>query len=526
MRHFFQRTIAGGLVALLVLVTGCDLTSLNDNPNEPTSADPPKLLTNAQMGIATEYWQDYPGGFWVRYAQYWTTNQYTDADRYAYPDARPGALNNLFEDYYLALNDLQQIKRINRENPGLASANGPNANQIAIANIMQAWTLSIMTDMWGPIPVTEALQGQTDGDFAPAYTSGPEVYRYMVDSLLTPASQNIQVDAPTLASGDRVYGGDMSKWKKLANSLKLRIALRASGNGSGFPAGIQKSKVEGWMTEALQAGVFESNADNALLEHGSSAPYQNDFFVNRVVNGRRDWAAPESILGEMNERQDPRRSAYFTDADPNTEGDQFNGLPYGLTQGEAQTLFTSGNFSIPSDRVASTATAPCIIMLHDEVEFIKAEIALRSDLSVTTDQTPQDHFQDAIRASLEYWDVSDQSTQDAFINRVPALTANNFRQVLGTQKWIAQYLQGVQGWSTWRRLDFTGVLTIPDGNPGQASFGKDIAVRMRYPTDEFTLNEENVTTAIGELLGGDGVDEDSQGVLLWWDTEYVSPQGG
>jgi hypothetical protein len=279
------------------------------------------------------------------------------------------------------------------------------------------------------------------------------------------------------------------------------------------------------MTEALDAGVFESNDDSALLEHGSSAPYQNDFYVNRVVDGRRDWAAPQSILSVMNAQEDPRRSAYFTDADPNTSGDQFNGLPYGLRQGDAQTLFTSGNFSIPSDRVASTATAPCIIMLHDEVEFIKAEIAVRSDLNVNTDQAAQDHFEDAIRASLAYWDVTDESEQDGFINRVPTLTENNFRQVLGTQKWLAQYLQGIQGWSTWRRLDFTGVLTIPDGNPGQASFGKDIAVRMRYPTDEFTLNEENVTAAINNQLGGSGASEDTQGVLLWWDTEYVNPEG-
>jgi hypothetical protein len=524
MTRFFQRTIAGGLVALLVLVTGCDLTSLNDNPNEPTSADPPKLLTNAQMGIATEYWQDYPGGFWVRYAQYWTTNQYTDADRYAYPDARPGALNNLFEDFYLALNDLEEIKRINRESPGLASANGPNANQIAIANIMQVWTLSLMTDMWGPIPLAEALKGQSSGNFSPAYTSGPQVYQAMIDSL-TQASDNIQTDAPTLVSGDRVYSGNMSKWKKLANSLKLRIALRASGKGDGVPSGVDEATVEQWMTEALNAGVFESNDDSALLQHGSSAPYQNDFYVNRVVSGRRDWAAPQSILSVMNAQEDPRRSAYFTDADPNTSGDQFNGLPYGLRQGDAQTLFTSGNFSIPSDRVASTATAPCIIMLHDEVEFIKAEIAVRSDLNVNTDQAAQDHFEDAIRASLAYWDVTDESEQDGFINRVPTLTENNFRQVLGTQKWLAQYLQGIQGWSTWRRLDFTGVLTIPDGNPGQASFGKDIAVRMRYPTDEFTLNEENVTAAINNQLGGSGASEDTQGVLLWWDTEYVNPEG-
>jgi len=518
MNRFLKSITALSLVALLVFTGGCDLTSLNDNPNEPTEADTPKLLTNAQINIAGDYWQDYAGGFWVRYAQYWTTNQYTDADRFRYASSRPGALNNLWEDYYLALNDLQEIKRLNRENPDLASANGPNANQIAIANIMQAWLLQVMTDMWGPIPLSDALKGQSDGNFSPEYNSGAEVYTAIVDSL-TSASNNIVVGEPAMAGGDLMYSGDMSKWKKFANSLKLRIAMRAASR-PGAPTTSLDGQVETWMQEALTAGVFESNDDNALLPFSDSPPYQNPFFDNRIVDGRRDWAAPQSIVGVMNDLEDPRRSAYFTDVD----GD-FVGFPYGLEQGQAQSLFTSADFSVPSERVASTPTAPCIFMLYDEVEFIKAEIAVRSDLNVSVvSGSAQDYFEDALRGSLQYWGVSDEQEQDDYIANVGALNQNNFRQKLGTQKWLAQYLQGVQGWSTWRRLDFTGVLQVPSGDPGSAAFGKEIAVRMVYPNDEFTLNETNVSNAISNQLGGGGASEDTQGVLLWWDTEYVSPQ--
>jgi hypothetical protein len=342
----------------------------------------------------------------------------------------------------------------------------------------------------------------------------------MIDSL-TRASNNIQTDAPTLAGSDLVYSGDMSKWKKFANSLKLRIALRASGKGNGLPSGVTQDQVNTWISDALDAGVMESNADNALIPFSADPPYQNPFYENRVRDGRRDWAAPESILEPMNSLQDPRRPAYF---EPTPSG-EFVGFPYGLPQSEAQALFTSSQFSVPSERVASTATAPCIMMLYDEVEFAQAEIALRSDLSGASGANT--HFDQALRASLEYWGVSDTGTQDAFLNRVgdlPGSFNQDAIQKLGTQKWIAQYLQGVQGWSTWRRLDFTGVLRPPKGNPGQEAFGRDIALRMTYPNDEFTLNQSNVNNAIGSLLGGDGA-EDTQGVQLWWDTEYVDPDG-
>jgi hypothetical protein len=76
----------------------------------------------------------------------------------------------------------------------------------------------------------------------------------------------------------------------------------------------------------------------------------------------------------------------------------------------------------------------------------------------------------------------------------------------------------VPGWTTFRRLDFEGVLSPPDGDPGQEAFGRSFAVRMVYPNDEANLNEENLNDAINNKLGGEGASGDNQGVLLWWDT--------
>jgi len=169
---------------------------------------------------------------------------------------------------------------------------------------------------------------------------------------------------------------------------------------------------------------------------------------------------------------------------------------------------------------------PAILMLYDEVAFIKAEAKLRTDMSVPAiTQSADQLYKNAITGSMNYWGVTDQTTIDDFYQRIDTPGSGSFdiEQDLAVQKWLAQYLQGIQAWSTWRRTDFQGVLQVPPGNPGGSAFGKQIAVRMAYPPDESTLNGENLNAAITNMLGGSGVsgtEADDQGVLLWWDTEY------
>lgn len=509
MKRFYQRLATVALAALLLTVGGCDLTELNDDPNSPTDATTEKLLTNAQIDLANQYWRDYAGAYWMRYAQYFTTNQYTDADRYRFPTRRSGVLNGHWENFYFVLNDLQEIIRFNERSPQEAAAFGPNANQVAIAKILQAWTFQLMTDIWGPIPFTDALQGRSDGNFAPTYTSQPEVYSALIDSL-SAASQMIDTGAPTLSSGDLMYGGDMSKWKKFANALKMRVAMRMSDR--------RPQEAATAINEAIAAGTFESNDDNALVPFNQSPPYQNPIYENYEVSGRDDWAAPKSIVDLMNAQEDPRRSAFFTDADADSAGNQFNGFPYGLPQGEAQSLFTDPNrdFSRPGLRVRQP-DAPAILLLYDEVLFIKAEAAQRG-WNVTGDATS--NFEAAVRASIDWWNPDAGSDRvDAYVDAVMSdLNTSSFEQVLGEQKWIALYFQGVQGWSEWRRLDFEGWIQEPSGGfGGQAGGNVTVPVRLDYPDSEFSVNEANVRAAAEQQFGS--VQADHLGSRIWWDTE-------
>ena len=457
----------------------------------------PNLLANAQIDLADTYWGGFPLGYFGNpYAQYWTHNQYTDETRYGYPVYRPGSLNGMWEDYYFVLNDLEEIVRINEATPEEASAYGANANQIAIADAMQAWTFQVVTDIWGPVPYTDALEGRSEGNFSPAYTSQDSIYAGIIDAL-TEASEAIDAEGTALGSSDLVYGGDMVRWKRFANSVKLRAAIRI--------ADVEPELARAAINEALEAGVFESNADNALIPFGDASPYQNPIYENYYVSGRDDWAVTDVLLDVMNANEDPRRAAYAT---PATDDGAFVGFPFGLDNGAAAARFQQGGFSRPSLRVRGEPGIPALLMLYDEVLFIQAEAAQRGWIP----GDPAALYEEAIRASMEYWGVTDQAEIDAYLDNVP-YDAANWETVLGTQKWLALYMQGVQGWSEWRRLDF-GVLEPPADGPS-VDFGRDIAVRLPYPTDEANLNEANLEGGL-EMLGAE---TDDQGTQLWWDVQ-------
>ena len=486
-----------GLAALALFVSACDLTDLNENPNESETVTTPNLLANAQIDLANNYWGGFPLGYFGNpYAQYWTHNQYTDETRYGYPVYRPGSLNAMWENYYFVLNDLEEIVRINEETPEEASAYGANANQVAIAEIMQAWTFQVVTDIWGPVPYTEALQGRTGGNFSPAYTAQEEIYTGII-STLTEASNMIDETDVALASSDLVYGGDMTKWKKFANAVKMRAAIRI--------ADVMPELAQQAITEALEAGAFESNDDNAFIPFGDASPYQNPIYENYYVSGRDDWAVTDVLIDLMNENEDPRRAAYAT---PATGDGAFVGFPFGLDNGAAAARFQQGGFSRPSLRVRGEPSVPAILMLYDEVLFIQAEAAQRGWIAGDAATL----YEDAIGASMEYWGVTDEGEIDAYLANAP-YDAGDWETVLGTQKWLALYMQGVQGWSEWRRLDF-GVLQPPADGPS-VSFGRDIAVRLPYPTDEANLNEANLNSGL-EMLGAE---TDDQGTQLWWDVQ-------
>jgi hypothetical protein len=169
------------------------------------------------------------------------------------------------------------------------------------------------------------------------------------------------------------------------------------------------------------------------------------------------------------------------------------------------------NDQIPVNGEILSPTFPGILMDYAQVEFILAEAAARNLGGVSN---PSLHYNNGITASMNFWGIPNGSTIDNYLAAHP-YDANNYRQSIGVQKWIALYGQGTEGWIEFRRFDFTGVL-VPAAAPLVVlTTPTGVPVRTAYPTDEASLNGLNYNAAVGRL--GVTNREAELGVKVWWD---------
>ncbi len=474
-----------GMVAMLATSCTDGFEELNENPNEPAVVPTNYLLTYAEERIIDRVYDGFDNArIGMTLAQYWSQNQYSEESRFQY---RPGTNNTTWDDLYATTNDLQQIIRINEAD----SAKGPaiTNNQIAVARILKVWTFQLLTDIYGDIPYTEALNITETP--TPAYTLQSEIYPDLIKEL-TEASAQITPEASSFESGDLIYGSDMGEWKKFANSLKLRVAMRM--------VDVMPNEASQAITEAVDAGVFASNDDNAYLQYLTSQPSTYPLYVDYVVNGRQDFCSSNVMIGQLQRRNDPRIASYFR---PASSTNTYIGRPFGQSPTNANAM-PPATVSQLNERIYAPDFQG-MLMDYAEVSFILAEAAARG---ITVPKSAEAYYAQGITASMNYWGVTDGGAIGAYIAANP-YDGTNYKQSIGVQKWIALYMQGIQGWSEWRRLDFKGVFQMPVDGP--LININQVPVRRIYPNNEQNLNNANYLKAVGEQ------GEDNYVTKVWWD---------
>ncbi|MDQ4139518.1 MAG: SusD/RagB family nutrient-binding outer membrane lipoprotein [Bacteroidota bacterium] len=474
------------LIVLLFSVGACesDFEEINTDPNNPTEVPTAFLLSSAQQSIIqaafgmnrTTNWD----AIGMRYMQMWTSTLYTDDDRYA---IREG---DFTEFYKGGLTDLTEIIRLNTDEKTKATvaASGANQNQIAVARILKAWTFQIITDIWGDIPYSEALQGLANT--TPAYDPQSAIYTDLIKEL-DEATAQIDETAGDI-QGDLFYNGNMANWKLFAQSLKLRMGMRLSE--------VDPEKAAKTVQEALSAGVFTSNDQMATFRYMASAPYYNPFYHNYYI-GTPTIAVANTLVDKMLELQDPRISAY---AQEKENGGGFVGMPYGVSAAIAGSV-NNKNVSFQSTRVLA-ADVKLVLQSYSEVLFLQAEAAARGWAS----GNPEELYKAAITASMQYWDVPQGQIDTYLAQPAVAYDPTNYRKSIGDQKWLSLYLQGLEAWSEWRRLDYPALLPAPD-----AAQGREIPRRRGYPLQEISLNKASYEAAVARQ--GPDVME----TRVWWD---------
>jgi Starch-binding associating with outer membrane len=490
--------ILASMVAM-VLMQSCtkNFEDINDDPNNPKDVPTSYFLTGAQKGLMDTHWDAFWGGqVGNQLAQYWSSNQYTSESRYQF---RTGVTSDVWSDLYGGgtngaafivggLMELQHIINLCTAEPDKFALYGDPQNQIAVALVLKCWALQNMTDVWGNIPYSEALKGTENPQ--PAYDAQRDVYTQLLTDINTALGKMNNGDGP---QGDIIYGGNMNSWRKFANSLKMRIAMRMADKESATASAA--------INAALADGIMESNADNALFTYTTSSPNFSLYYYNNAIDNRNDYCASNTMVDVMSALNDPRIGEFYS---PAQNSGTFVGEVYGLSEANGAATMDA-DVSQRSEKILA-ADFPGIYMTYSETQFILAEAVERGYVAGVA----ADYYNAGIQASFDFWEAGDATTYIAQsgVNYTLQMTGGaTWKQIIGKQKWISLYMQGLQGWAEWRRLDF-GILNPPADGPLD---GSGIPNRIYYPVDEQTLNASSYSAAVANQ-GADALE-----TKLWWD---------
>lgn len=472
------------ILTAAVMAVSCsdNLEDLNKNIKDPTAVSGESLFASAQKQLADQFVTPNVNlnnlRLWTQQLQETT---YTDESNYdqitrAIPD------NHWREMYRDVLKDLNEANRVisETENP-LTDALKPN--KLAIVEVLTVYAFSNLVETYGNVPYSEALDIE---NLTPAYDDAQTIYKDLITRLNAAISSMSAGNGSFSGTEDLMYSGDVAKWKKFANSLKLRMGIMLAD----VDAGLSKSTVE----SAFSGGVFTSNADNGSYMYSPAAPNNNPMNDNLVLSGRNDYVAAKTIIDLMNGLEDPRRATYFTAVD---------GAYVGGVVGD---ISAYANHSHVADRLVDPSE-PGVLLSYTEVQFLLAEAAARG-YAVGGDAAT--HYSAGITASFDYWGAEGVAGYLAKpkVDYATAVTTKTWKEVIGTQAYLGLYNRTFASYLSVRRLDYP-ILTKPTGNVS------GFPTRYLYPVGEQTLNETNYLDA-STAIGGDATD-----IKLFWDKFYT-----
>lgn len=459
----------------LITLLGCDdFGNLNDDPNNATQVDPSTLLSRAQYMLYNRVHGRNLNAEWgMLMVQYWAQNEYTEESRY---DVDENTFNTSWEILYTeVLKELETAKTLveNQEIPESVKTNQKN-----IIKVMQVQAYAFLTDGFGPIPYSESLDDLID---LPAYDDQSDIYNGMLQTLME-ASNSFDTSSISFNSGDIIYDGQVDKWVKLTNSLMLRLAMRI--------VDVDQSTASTYISAAL-SNLIDNSEDNAIFTFTTTLERANPLYRDVVEDSRDDFCVSEYLVQRLTETGDPRLEKFAKES----AGGGIVGMPYGLSDNDATLL--KPTTSRPNDLVRS-ATSPHPIITLAEVNFLKAEVYQRG----LANGDAEESFNAGIEASMGYWGITDATLIENYIAANP-YDASNWKESIGWQKWVSLYMNGLEAWSEWRRLDYPQ-LEVPE-----VAVVNSIPTKLPYPNSEISNNSSQL-----ERVTSDPTNITQK---VWWD---------
>ncbi len=510
-------------IAAIPFFTGCDkdFVEVNTNPYAITSVDPSILLAGAQRTHV---------GTWAA--------EHTIVQHFVNPYNQGATLGfNFNEDIDLNSNPKwdQSYPTVLRSLNQALFLLGDNTTRVNLQSIIRIWkaqTYMGLVDTYGNVPYFNASKAVSNGIFYPEYDDDEAIYEDIYKELkeaiaaLSPSADYVSADlfygANAHASTKTSTASDqIAKWKKLGNSLLLRLGMRYSK--------VNPAKAQTIVTEAVAGGVMTSNADNTFVK------YDGALYVFEENNNLRNFShfnyAAEPFVNQLKNTNDPRAKfiiATFTDpgdivgdVNPNTTlANQF-GVPIGITntqiaagtpyRGARGTGLNYSQFNIW--RIASPA-APEFFVTYTQTALLLAEAAKRGWIP-GGDAMAKTHYDNAITANMEQFSLYPGSTPitgaeiTAYINHPQVVySATEALRLINTQYWVINIRNGAEAFANFRRSGYPALSPNLFNNNLQGGFAR----RLSYPDAEASANGANYQAAAA-AIGGDNLTS-----RVFWDT--------
>lgn len=482
----FKLTTIGALAISLTLLSGCskEYLDINDNPNQVTSATPdlvlPSALASTGAYLTTNF---YFLNLWMGYWN-WSGNYSinTSDKNYQFTTSfNNGVWNNAYTN----------LKNYNYIDTQGAALGQPQLQ--AMGKIMKALHFHILVDTYGNIPYTEALQGLSG--ILPKYDNGQAIYDDLfkqVDAALAlfdeadkQAAQGITVVNP--GANDILFGGDITLWRKFANTLKLRMLLRQSekADRASFIQ-TQLATLKASKYGFLGAGENAAVNPGYLNSQNKQNPLYGAFFA---VNGaptttNNQYKGNGYAINFYKSTNDPRISRYYAPVPKTTN--TFNGTLFGTTDVQVNSLVSDIGPGILQGVDQSSPILPS----HESL-FMQAEAAQRGWISGSA----KEYYQAAITES--FINVGRTAAEAVTyysqpLNNVNFDASTNKLEAIITQKWASENsLEPFEAWADYRRLGLPR--TVPISLDPSTTI-QQIPVRLLYPQSEYSNNAANVNT--------------------------------
>jgi len=478
--------IAFVLLGIFILVNGCTkkFDALNVNPNAATVVPATNILGRGIMSVASTLFSErldiyYAGSYSGHMAA-------IGLGDYEY---RVDINNSMWRSMYFGMTYLVDASKVaDKEN---------NKNIYAAALTLKAYAAQKATDMWGKIPYSEAFQLDSKGTLYPKYDDEPVVYAAILAELKT-AADIFKSGTGSLGAGDFLFKGDVSKWRKFCNSIRLRVAIRMSS----ADAATATSVISEILGDPTSYPVMAANSDNAYLYFPGITP-DIEYWYQRLGSTTGlytdQYRMNDVLISALKSNNDPRLPVY---ALKNRWG-VYRGYKFGTTQ-LSDTTNNANNVCGIGARFANDPKGFSPFMNSAEVSFIKAEAFARNLVSGDA----QAAYKTGITLSLAENGISalDIAT---FLTQTDVAwnggTTTNLQKI-NLQKWICLFKQSVEAWAESRRTD---VPLMTNVSKNYASTHTRPPFRMAYADEEKSLNINFPVNVVETDI--------FWGTQMWWD---------